>query len=390
MELNRALIHHLKNTAKYYPVISLVGPRQAGKSTIKNGFSGYKYLSMEDPDILNIAKLDPRGFFETYNDGVIIDEAQKMPELFSYLQGIVDKDRTPGRYVLSGSHNYLMHRHISQSLAGRVDLSTLFPLDFEELEPVKSDQELEDMMLQGFYPGKVVNEIPSKIFYRNYIRTYLERDVSDLINIGSLSVFRTFLKLLAHHVGGQLNLAHFSNQLNVAANTVKAWLSILQSSYIIFLLPAYHKNFGKRLIKSPKIYFYDIGLLCHLLDIHDKEALKGSSKFGVLFENFVIAEKKKFNAHRHQEIEMFFFRDSNGLEVDLLETISYDEVRMSELKSGLTFKTEFLTNMNKLKLADKTLNMNIIYTGAETLKLTDVNIIRWRDIHRFDHSKTIA
>jgi hypothetical protein len=386
LKLNRALINHLEKAAKYYPIISLAGPRQAGKSTLlKMAFAGFKYISMEDPDTLSAARLDPRGFFEMYNDGVIIDEAQKMPELFSYLQGIVDKDRTPGKYILSGSQNYLMHRHISQSLAGRVDLSTLYPLDFEELKPLRKSEELESMMLDGFYPGKVVNGIPSKIFYRNYIRTYLERDVSDMINIGSLATFRSFLKLLAHHTGSQINLTQLSNQLNVSVNTIKSWISILESSYIIFMLPSYHKNFGKRLIKSPKIYFYDIGLLCHLLDIHDIESLKGTKKFGVLFESFVLAEKKKYNAHRHKEVEMFFFRDSNGLEVNLLEAIAFDNVQMSELKSGITFKTEFLNNMNKIRQSDASLKMNVIYNGAENMKLKDVNIFNWKDVHNFEN-----
>jgi len=386
IELNRELAIHLKKAATYYPVISLAGPRQAGKSTLlKSVFSDYAYISLEDPDTIALVSTDPRGFFSTYQDGIIIDEAQKMPELFSYLQGIVDKDRVPGKYILSGSQNYLMHRHITQSLAGRVDLSTLFPLDLEEIKSAHDyTDDLEENMLHGFYPGKIVNKIPSKIFYRNYVRTYLERDVSDLINVGSMAVFRSFLKLLAHHIGAQINMTHLSNALNVTVNTIKSWMSILESSYIIFMLPSYHKNYGKRLIKSPKLYFYDVGLLCYLLDIFDTQALRQSSKFGVIFENLVIAEKKKYNAHRHKETELFFFRDSNGLEIDLIEVFRHDNVHITEIKSGSTFKTEFLTNMKKIHTQDPTLKMNLVYNGEETLKLTDINIINWKHIHTFE------
>ena len=189
-------------------------------------------------------------------------EAQKVPELFSFMQSIVDTNRTPGRFVLSGSQNYLMHRNITQSLAGRIDLSTLFPFDFEEMAAFPYWNELtENAIINGFYPGKLTENIPIKMFYSNYIKTYLERDVSDLINVGNLTIFRTFLKLIAYKSGTQIKLTDLSNDLNIAVNTVKTWISILESSYIIFMLPCYHKNFGKRLLKTPKLYFFDTGLL---------------------------------------------------------------------------------------------------------------------------------
>lgn len=381
--VKRKLTEHLRNASQYYPVLSVGGPRQAGKSTIlKQVFSDYEYVNLEDPDMMNMVSTDIRGFFDYYKGGVIIDEAQKVPALFSYLQGIVDAKRTPGRFIVSGSQNFLLHRHISQSLAGRIDISTLYPFDFEEMQPLSHwNAPLEQIMLNGFYPGKLTDNIPVKMFYNNYIKTYLERDVSDLINVGNLTTFRTFLKLIAYKCGAQLNLTDLSNDLNISVNTIKSWITVLESSYIIFMLPGFHRNMGKRLVKTPKVYFYDTGLLCHLLGLHDEEKLKVSDKYGMVFENLIVAEKVKFKAHRQMDPDMFFFRDSNGLEVDLLEITENGEVEMSEIKSGKTFKPEFLTSMKKLKAIDPKLNINLIYNGTESLKLKDHTIRNWRQLH---------
>lgn len=383
MEVKRTLSQHLHLAKKYYPVLSVAGPRQAGKSTLlKSVFSDYRYISLEDPDTFALIMSDPRGFFETNDAGIIIDEAQKMPEIFSYLQGIVDREKQNGKYILSGSQNFLLHKHVSQSLAGRVDLSTLFPLDFAEMETTDAwNKSLEEIILQGFYPGKIVQDIPRKMFYKNYIRTYIERDVTDLIHVGNVSSFRTFLKLMAHRCGSQLNLTHLSNEINVSVNTIKSWISILESSYIIFLLPSYHKNYGKRLVKSPKIYFYDTGLLCYLLDLFDEKELKNADRYGVLFENLIIAEKKKYNAHRQEDLEMYFFRDSNGLEVDLLEDKGSGDINMYELKGGSTFKSEFLKSMKKLQKFDPTLKMNIVYKGNDQIAVKAHQLINWRQLH---------
>lgn len=380
--IKRKLGDHVREAATYYPVISVAGPRQAGKSTmLREIFSGYDYISLEDPDMYALASSDARGFFDTYNEGVIIDEAQKVPELFSFIQTIVDKKRTPGRFILSGSQNYLMHRNITQSLAGRIDLSTLYPLDFEEMAAFPDwDSSLEFAMLNGFYPGKLTEHIPIKMFYNNYIKTYIERDVSDLVHVGNLTTFRTFLKLIAYKSGSLINLSDLSNDLNIAVNTVKTWITILESSYIIFLLPSYHKNFGKRLVKSPKLYFFDTGLLCHLLGLNDVGKLRSSDKYGMIFENFVIAEKAKYKAHRQEDPNMFFFRDSNGLEVDLIEPENLN-AEMTELKSGKTFKLDFLKNMRKLKLMEPSLGMNIVYDGTENMTLADYKLMNWRKIH---------
>ena len=219
------------------------------------------------------------------------------------------------------------------------------------------------------------------MFYNNYIKTYLERDVSDLINIGNLTTFRTFLKLIAFKCGSQLKIADLSNDLSITVNTIKGWITILESSFIIFMLPSYHKNLGKRLLKTPKLYFFDTGLLCHLLGLNDEEKLKSSDKFGIIFENLVIAEKVKYKAHRHLDPDMFFFRDSNGLEVDLFEINDVNKVAMTELKSGKTFKSDFLTNMKKLKDIDPSLSMNIVYNGEENIKLTELEVKNWRSLH---------
>ena len=384
--IKRKLSEHIKSASTYYPVISIAGPRQAGKSTIlKQIFSHYTYVSLEDPDMYALAASDARGFFDTYREGIIIDEAQKVPELFSYIQTIVDSKREPGRFVLSGSQNYLMHRNITQSLAGRIDLSTLYPLDFEEMGEISSwNESLELAMINGFYPGKLTEQIPQKMFYSNYIKTYIERDVSDLVHVGNLSAFRTFLKLLAFKCGSQLNFTDLSNDINVSVNTIKTWITILESSYIVFMLPSYHRNFGKRLLKTPKLYFFDTGLLCHLLGLSDAAKLRNNDKFGAIFENFIIAEKVKYKAHRQKDPDAFFFRDSNGLEVDLLEVDNL-QAEMTELKSGKTFKLEFLKSMKKLKALDNSLGMNIVYDGSESLSLADYRLINWRKIHAFSN-----
>jgi len=381
--IKRRLTEHLKIASGYYPVLSVGGPRQAGKSTIlKEVFHEYEYISMEDPDIYKMVTADIRGFFEKYKEGVIIDEAQKVPELFSYLQGIVDTNRTPGRYIVSGSQNYLLHRNITQSLAGRIDISMLYPFDFEEMSQLPEwNRSTESVMLNGFYPGKLTEHIPVKMFYSNYIKTYLERDVSDLINIGNLTTFRTFLKLIAFKCGSQLKITDLSNDINISVNTIKGWITILESSFIIFMLPSYHKNMGKRLLKTPKVYFYDTGLLSHLLGFYDEVKLRDSDKYGLVFENFIIAEKVKYKAHRQMNPDMFFFRDSNGLEVDLVEISENGEVEMTEIKSGKTFKPEFLIPMKKLKALDPSIKMRVVYDGKEEVALSDYSVVNWRNIH---------
>lgn len=380
--INRRLANHVRKVADYYPVLSVAGPRQAGKSTmLKQIFPSYQYVSLEDPDSNAFATSDARGFFERYQEGIIIDEAQKVPELFSYLQGVVDKNRAPGRFILSGSQNYLMHRNITQSLAGRIDLSTLFPFDFGEMSWFSDwDQSAEHAILNGFYPGKLTNNIPNNIFYSNYIKTYIERDVTDLINVGNLTTFRSFLKLIAYKCGSQLRLTDLSNDLNISVNTVKTWISILESSYIIFMLPSYHKNMGKRLLKTPKLYFYDTGLLCHLLALKDEVKVRDYDNFGIIFENLVVAELFKFKAHSQSEQEMYYFRDSNGLEVDLLEVDGF-KTMMMEMKSSKTFKPKFLESMKKLKLLDPTMDIKVIYDGKEEVALSDYSVINWRNIH---------
>ncbi|HMP30842.1 MAG TPA: AAA family ATPase, partial [Saprospiraceae bacterium] len=276
----RKIVDYIRFISTHFPIINVAGSRQVGKSTLlQYTFSDYPYLSLEDPDTLELIKKDTKNFLKGYKNGVIIDEAQKYPELFSYLQGIVDSDRSSGKFILSGSQNFLMIKGVTQSLAGRVALATLYGLDFRELSNTAYwALSAEAIMVNGFYPGKLANNIPTKLFYKNYLKTYLERDVLDLINVNNLATFRSFIRLLAHHVGSVINYSTFSNALNISVNTVKAWLSILESSYIIILLPPYHKNFGKRIIKSPKLYFSDTGLLCYLLDIKDEQSLILSPK----------------------------------------------------------------------------------------------------------------
>jgi uncharacterized protein len=214
-----------------------------------------------------------------------------------------------------------------------------------------------------------------------YIKTYLERAVSDLVHVGNLTTFRTFRKLVAYKCGSQINYTDISNDLNISVNTVKTWMTILESSYIIHQLPLFHKNYGKRLLKSPKLYFYDTALLCHLLGLHDNQKLMGSEKYGIIFENMIVAETIKYKSHLHLQSDLFFFRDSNGMEIDLLEMIDLDHFHMIEIKSGSTFKQDFLKNMKKIKALDSNLNMNVVYNGKENFSMNDYKLSNWRQMH---------
>jgi uncharacterized protein len=311
---------------------------------------------------------------------VVFDEAQKIPELFSYLQGIVDNDRRPCRFILSGSQNYLLKHNITQSLAGRIGLVTLLPFQLGEIAntPFWKDNVF-DLISRGFYPGCIVNEIPQKIFYQNYISTLLERDIESLINASNKRTFRLFIKLCANYAGNLINLTNISNLLNVSASTVSNWLSILESSYIIYFLQPYYQNFEKRTVKTPKLYFYDTGLLCHLLGIRDGAALQLSSQVGSVFENFVVNEKYKKAYHKGEDISLYFLRDSNDVEIDIVEEINHNTVLFHEIKSSATFNTNHAKNLNKFHNDALKIKKKVIYNG-ETHKVKDVVYENWASL----------
>lgn len=379
MLIPRRLTDHLRQLSQYFPIISLTGPRQAGKTTLLSQlFPGYRYVTLEQLDVREAALADTAGFLEKYDDKVIFDEAQLAPPLFNYLQGEVDRRRTPGRFVLSGSQNFLLHRNITQSLAGRVGIARLFPLDLLELGAVdRLPPTFTEAIVNGFYPGQHTTGTPPRYFYPSYVSSYLERDVQDLINAGKLRDFLTFLRICAHFSGQLLNKDRMATMVGVTSKTINSWLSILEMSYIVFFLRPYFKDYGKRLIKSPKLYFYDTGLLCHLLQLKSTEDVERFENKGALFENLVIAERTKALQHAGEEPPQYFFRDSNGLEADLLEggTIS---TRLFEIKSSTTYREKFSKSIRNIgELGSLPVDLNVIYGGSEAGTQNGVRLVPW-------------
>ncbi|HEV7349716.1 ATP-binding protein [Telluribacter sp.] len=366
-----------------FPVLAITGPRQSGKTTlIKNLFSDYIYISLEDPDIRSFAETDPVAFLEIYNSQVIFDEVQRVPSLFSYIQTRVDASGQMGQYILSGSQNFQLLHQITQSLAGRVALFKLSPFDFRELESEKLlPESYLATIVHGFYPAIFDRHIPPTIFYANYLQTYVERDVVELINIRELRLFRTFLTLCAARAGQLLNLNALATECGVTQPTARAWLTVLESSYLVFLLSPYYRNLNKRAIKTPKLYFYDTGLLCYLLGIRDSDVLLTHPAKGALFENLIIAEKLKQNYHLYTHDEYYFWRDSNGNEVDLINPrgAKFD---IFEIKSTQTIMAEHFRGLAYLKkIAPEAVGTRtLIYGGLENQQRSEYLVQSWRSM----------
>jgi len=366
-----------------FPVLALTGPRQSGKTTLlRELFADYRYISLENPDLRSFAAEDPIAFLNRYDNKVIFDEVQRVPELFSYIQGRVDESHIMGQYILSGSQNFHLLNSITQTLAGRVALFKLLPFDFVEL---KANNMLEmqsaDLAVKGFYPAIYDRGIDPVIFYANYIQTYIEKDVTELMNIRNLKLFRTFLGLCAGRAGQLVNFSALANECDISHSTARAWLSILESSYIIFLLQPYYQNFNKRLIKSPKLYFYDTGLLNFLLGHKTATDLEESRLKGNVFENLVMAEYHKQNHHQYLHEDYYFWQDSNANEVDLLikkaEVFSIFEIKSTQtLSQGLFKQMDQFESIASPAKVEKTL----IYGGAEDQKRTRYDVISWRNI----------
>jgi len=369
--------------AKKYPILVLTGPRQSGKTTfLKTQFSDYQYVNLENIDNRNFALNDPNGFLKAYNQFVIFDEVQRVPELFSYLQTKVDEDKIMGQYILSGSQNFHLMQSITQSLAGRVALFKLLPFDFAEMKATNWLNEDYAVNLQkGFYPAIYDRAIPSKVFYSNYVQTYVERDLSELIHVKDLKLFRNFISLCAARVGQLLNLNSLANECGISQPTAKSWISVLETSYIIYQLQPYHSNFNKRITKSAKLYFYDTGLLCFLLKINDADSLKLSSHKGSLFENYVINEYMKQNYHQNLIRDFWFWRDAVGHEIDLIwqksELLNLVEIKASETIMPDMFKG--LDYFEKLK-PELVESKSVIHTGLFNQKRTAGDVIGWGSI----------
>lgn len=345
--IQRAVEQHLLRLARQYPVVTMTGPRQSGKTTLcQAAFPHKRYISLENLDSRRMAVKDPRRFLADLPDGAVLDEIQRAPELLSYIQGIVDERKKEGMFILTGSRQFELMDSITQSLAGRTALVKLLPLSYTEVYGAgKKRPDLNTVLFTGFYPrifDKKLNPTEALAFYTT---TYIERDVRSLIQVHDLSRFEMFLKICAAQTGQILNLSHLSNECGIAVNTVKSWLSVLEASYIVFLLKPHHKNFKKRLIKSPKLYFVDVGLAAFLLDIQDESHLKNHPLRGALFETFVVTEMLKERFNHIQTNNMYYFRDNVGNEVDVLMDKG-SEVVPVEIKSGQTVADEFFKGLD--------------------------------------------
>ncbi|MBK7230797.1 MAG: ATP-binding protein [Saprospiraceae bacterium] len=385
MPIKRALLSELKTLQAKYPIIAITGPRQSGKTTLmKQAFPKYRYVSLENPDNRLFASLDPKGFLLEYNDLVIFDEVQRVPELFSYLQEIVDTNQKMGQFILSGSQNFHLVKSITQSLSGRVALCSLFPFDLREMKKAKIQKEnLAELITTGFYPAIYDRDIDPRRYYKDYIETYIKRDITQLHQIQDMRTFTRFIKLCAGRAGQLLNYSELAKDAGISHTTTIHWLSLLEASYIIFMLPPYHRNFNKRLIKSPKLYFYDTGLLCFLLGITTDNLKPTHPLWGPLFENMIVSEKVKQNAHHSLHQEFYFWRDSHGNEVDLLREedgkMHLYEIKASSTVNPTMFKgLNYLFNLAEDKIASKT----VIYSGNENQNWTDYKVVAWNQLHK--------
>jgi predicted AAA+ superfamily ATPase len=372
---------------KKYPVLVLTGPRQSGKTTfLRNQFPTYTYVNLENLDNRNYARNDPNGFLREHDRYVIFDEVQRVPELFSYIQTKVDEDKIMGQYILSGSQNFHLMRNITQSLAGRVALFKLLPFDCQEMQEAGwLDEDYAVNLQKGFYPAIYDRDIPSKAFYSNYLQTYVERDLSELIQVKDLKQFRNFISLCAARVGQLLNLNSLANECDISQPTAKSWLSVLETSYIVYQLQPYHANMNKRITKSSKLYFYDTGLLCFLLKIKDAAHLKTSPYKGSLFENYIINEYLKQNYHQNLLRDYWFWRDAVGHEVDLIWQDT-EKLNVVEIKASQTIMPSMFKGLNYFeKLVPELIeSKTLVHTGLFNQERTAGKVLSWKGVFNQD------
>lgn len=344
----RELGPSLKQMADWFPVVSLTGPRQSGKSTLaQHAFPEYKYVNLEDPQTRSIALEDPVSFIRNQPEPLIIDEVQYAPDIFSMIQVVSDERRTNGQYILTGSQNFLQTKNINQSLAGRVGLLNLLPFAFLELKTsILNGMTVEEFLIKGGYPRIYSSDIPPRVYFPNYISTYIEHDVAGLLDVRNKASFRKLLSLCAHTCGNLLNMSSLANEADVSLPSVKSWISILESSFIIFMLQPYSQNSRKRITKTPKLYFYDTGLLCHLLNIETQEQLETHPMFGSIFENLIVAETLKHHLNNGAQPELYFYRDDSKREIDLIDRTERSEAYAAELKSSRTFHDKYAKQLN--------------------------------------------
>lgn len=358
-------------------MVTVLGPRQSGKTTlVQMTFPEKQYFSLEDPDVRTAADADPRGFLSQMEGGGILDEVQRLPTLLSYIQGIVDKGRRPGWFILTGSHQPQLHEAISQSLAGRTAILTLWPFSLPELRRYKSKWSPFQLIVQGCFPRLHEEGLEPRRFFNSYLQTYVERDVRALIQLRDLAQFQVFLTLLAGRVGQVVNFASLSNDVGVSSTTIRNWLSVLKASYVVFELPPFFENIRKRVIKSPKIYFTDVGLAAFLLGIHTEEQASRDPLRGNLYENLVIAEIVKGALNKGIRPEIHFFRDSRGNEVDLLIR-EKGKLTPVEIKSAGTFSVDFVKGLERFQALglDRVTAGAVLYGGEQRFVVHGAHIL---------------
>lgn len=387
--IKRTIEKKIKDASTKIGVISIMGPRQSGKTTlVRTTFPKHSYFNLEDIRVREQIEVDPKGFLESYPAGIILDEVQKYPELLSYIQVIIDEDFKPSRFVITGSENLLLSEKVSQSLAGRVAIFELLPLSVEELSNAKLlEENIDTQMLNGFYPRVYDMSLKPSDIYPDYVTTYIERDVRQIKNIGNLTNFQRFLGLAAGRVGQLLNLSSLANDVGVDYKTVGSWISILESTYIAFRLTPFYENFGKRIIKSPKLYFYDTGLLCYLLGIDSAQELKTHYSVGNIFENLVIADIQKQLTNLKASSKTYFWRDRAGNEIDLIIKNGQNLYPL-EIKLGGSFSLSYLNDLNKwFEFTGNPEVGQIIYTGEKT-KVRDIQLFNWRELAKLKNKIT--
>lgn len=386
--IERNIAPVLLQLATQYPVITLTGPRQSGKTTLtRRLFSDKPYVTLEDPDTRRFATEDPRGFLMQFAQGAILDEIQRAPELTSYLQGMVDADPKPGRFVLTGSHQFELMSQVSQSLAGRTAVLRLLPFTLAEVHRLRggmASPDLAQTLLTGFYPRIHDQSLDPSQALADYFATYVQRDLRQLAAVQDLQRFERFVRLCAGRTGQLLNLSSLGNDAGVTHSTARAWIDLLQSSYIVHLLPPWFANTGKRLIKASKLYFHDVGLACWLLGLRSAEQVARDPLWGSLFENFVIMEAMKDRLNAGATAEMYFYRDSEGNEVDLLIPVG-TQMHAIEIKGGATINPDYFKGLKTFAAHQPAVFASgcVVFGGADGQSRSDWPVHAW---HQLQHT----
>ncbi|MCR4811961.1 MAG: ATP-binding protein [Bacteroidales bacterium] len=379
--INRKLAALVQENLNYFPVVTVTGPRQSGKTTlIQSMFPNLPYYSLENPDTRAMAYEDPMAFLLQHNEGMILDEAQNVPEMLSYLQGVVDEHRER-KFILSGSSQFKLQNSITQSLAGRTAVLELFPLTIGEIEGISETDDADRLILHGFYPAIHAGDNIPRLFYPAYLRTYLERDVRQLLQVKDLYQFQTFLRLCAGRIGSLFNASELSNEVGVSVNTIRSWVSILQASYIIFMVHPYFENSRKRLTKTSKLYFYDTGLACYLLGIENETQISSDRMRGHLFENMVVADIVKQRANEGKDNDLMFYRDSNGNEIDLLVP-HQQSFEGFEIKSSSTYNSSFEKGFKSVtdQLDARLVRRAVVYCGMQERRDAKIELLNYRTL----------